>query len=45
MKRITNAVLLKPFAWLLVHIFDCEVYYYTGVQTKDGRKTYYKMKF
>lgn len=45
MRRITNTLFLKPFAWLLVHFFDCEVYYYSGLKNKCDAKIYYKMKF
>jgi hypothetical protein len=44
MARIKSKLIIKPFAWLMVHIFDCEVYVPAGVN-KLGNVYYKKLRF
>jgi hypothetical protein len=37
-------LLLTPIAYVLIKLFDCEVYYFTGKYNKLDQKIYNKLK-
>jgi hypothetical protein len=38
-------LLLTPIAYVLIKLFDCEVWWFTGEYNKVGLKIYNKFKF